>query len=406
MGGRADAAPESLLLLDVVGGRFCWGWDGGVGDYILRLTLRWRLVLEVGYRLGMLFLSSPGRFREFVAIASLCAFAGCSDGSERDEEQEAGSEPVLAAQDGGRPDAAVTGATDASSDGESLLDGESARGDAGVSNGGDGGSASGGDAGTLTKSCKRGVAYNNERAADAPAFGKSITWWYNWASSSNSAVLGAMAAQGVEFVPMIWSGPPTRTIDTQALIKSIPQGAKYLLGFNEPNFLKQAKLTPQQAADAWPQLEEIARARNLKLVSPAVNYCGPAGDCNQTDPFTWLNEFFAACKNCQVDYVAFHWYACSIDALKGKVNEFATKYKKPLWLTEFSCLDNPGDHSAAGQKEYMDKAVPFLESDARVFRYSWFIGRSSTAGAIDLFGASGALTPLGSAYAGYPGSCQ
>ncbi|HEX6241815.1 MAG TPA: glycoside hydrolase family protein, partial [Polyangiales bacterium] len=252
--------------------------------------------------------------------------------------------------------------------------------------------------------CKRGVSYNNEQAGDAKAFGSSMTWWYDWGATPNVGARAALEAAGVEFVPMVWSGPPRRNIDVQALIRDIPKSAKYLLGFNEPNFGAQANLTPEQAAAAWPQLEEIARARNLKLVSPAPNYCG--GDCNRTDPFLWLDDFFAACKNCQVDYVAFHWYACSIEALKSITAKYETRYKRPVWLTEFACLDDPGDHSAAGQRAYMDKAVAFLESDPQVFRYAWFIGRSSQPGAIDLFAAPGARTPLGSAYAGYPGTCQ
>jgi hypothetical protein len=46
-----------------------------------------------------------------------------------------------------------------------------------------------------------------------------------------------------------------------------------------------------------------------------------------------------------------------------------------------------------------------LESDPQVFRCAWFMGRSSEPAAIDLFAAPGALTPLGSACAAYPGAC-
>ena len=260
------------------------------------------------------------------------------------------------------------------------------------------------DAGTARASCKRGVGYNHEQAADAKLFTGSMSFWYDWGANPDAAALSALEAAGVEFVPMIWTGPPQREIDVQALIRTIPKSAKYLLGFNEPNFGNQANLTPEQAAAAWPKLEEIADARGLKLVSPALNYCG--GNCNETDPFVWMDQFFAACKGCRIDYVAFHWYACSIEALKSIVGKYESKYKKPVWITEFACLDDPGDHSAAGQRAYMDKAVPFLESDPQVFRYAWFIGRSSQPEAYDLFAPGGARTPLGDAYIAYPGTCK
>ncbi|HJV81937.1 glycosyl hydrolase [Noviherbaspirillum sp.] len=46
---------------------------------------------------------------------------------------------------------------------------------------------------------------------------------------------------------MIWGGNP----DVNQPAATIPDGAKYLLGFNEPNFKAQANKTPSQAASAW-----------------------------------------------------------------------------------------------------------------------------------------------------------
>jgi hypothetical protein len=202
---------------------------------------------------------------------------------------------------------------------------------------------------------------------------------------------------------MIWSGPPTRTIDVPGMIANIPAGARFLLGFNEPNFGTQANLTPAQAAAAWPQLEQIATARGLRLVSPAVNYCG--GNCNETDPFTWLDAFFASCTGCQVDYVAFHWYACTHAALQTMLTRFETRYHRPLWITEFSCLD-ASDTSLSVQQQYMREAIPLLESDPQVFRYAWFIGRSyPNSGTIDVLGAPGTLSTLGTEYVGFAGRC-
>jgi hypothetical protein len=270
--------------------------------------------------------------------------------------------------------------------------------DAHEPNGGDGG---GSDA-TAPPSCKRGVAYNHENAADSTALSAGIGWWYNWSPTPDPAAEAAFEAAGVEFVPMVWSGPPTRPIDVNALIQQIPANARFLLGFNEPNFNSQANLTPEQAAAAWPLLEQVAQARGLKLVSPALNYCG--GGCNETDPFVWLDHFFAACPNCQVDYVAFHWYACTHDALASTLARFE-QYGRPVWLTEFSCLD-ASDHSLPVQQQYMQQAVPLLEADPQVFRYSWFIGRADPAGVpYELFGSPGTLNSLGQEYVGFAGRC-
>jgi O-glycosyl hydrolase len=192
---------------------------------------------------------------------------------------------------------------------------------------------------------------------------------------------------------MIWGG----SFDVSKLSTQVPTDAKYLLTFNEPNFGSQANLTPQAAAALWPQIEAFAKSRGLKIVSPAVNYCG--GSCNETDPYVWLADFFAACQGCQVDYVAVHWYACYQSALTSYVQKFETQFGKQLWLTEFSCLDGSLPATAANEQTYMTQAVEALEADPIIFRYSWFTGRDTGSPAVNLLGAaSGSLTPLGQAY--------
>jgi hypothetical protein len=211
----------------------------------------------------------------------------------------------------------------------------------------------------------------------------------------------------MEFVPMIWG--------RNGLNDSLPGGAAYVLGFNEPNFTAQANMTPQQAASAWPTVQAKAQAAGIPLVSPAVNFCGsasnPSGcsDPSVTDPYTWLTDFFAACSGCEVDYVAVHWYNCDLPSLQAYIdgdpsgNGLAgfVQFGKPIWLTEFSC---DGSHSVADQKAYMQAAIPYLESDPHVYRYSWF-----SAGPIpnaELTNPDGTLTDLGTTYVALPATCR
>lgn len=247
--------------------------------------------------------------------------------------------------------------------------------------------------------CKRGVAYGSNSVPDLQALSRGVSWWYNWATTPDSAVRSDYARLGVEYVPMLWD----ERYDVNASIANIPQGARTLLTFNEPNFFSQANLSPEQAAAEWPRVQQIAAARGLKIASPALNYCG--GGCFETDPFKYFDKFFAACPNCQVDYLAVHWYACTLPALQNYINGMK-KYGKPIWLTEFACGD--GDTALANQKAYMQAAVPYLESEPAVVRYAWFSGRTGAIPNVDLLGASGALTELGQIYVNLPqsASCQ
>jgi hypothetical protein len=242
--------------------------------------------------------------------------------------------------------------------------------------------------------CKRGEAYQSNSLADLKVLSKGISWWYNWTTSPDKGVATTYPTTGVEFVPMIWGGTP----DPATIEKQIPKGAKYVLGFNEPNFGTQSHITAAQAATLWPRIEQIAHDLNLKIGSPAPNYC--AGDCNDTDPIHYLDTFFAACTGCQVDFIAAHWYACTGDALKNYLSKLK-KYGKPIWLTEFSCMD-AGDHTAAGEQTYMKAALDILENDPMIFRYSWFTGRWANPSGVSLLAGDGQLTDLGNLYVTSP----
>jgi hypothetical protein len=237
---------------------------------------------------------------------------------------------------------------------------------------------------------KRGIAYGFRTAADLAALGPTVSWWYNWADKPD------IAAPGPAFLPMIWG----KTFDIATLDAHIPAGTEYLLTFNEPNFGDQSNVTPEQAAALWPQIQAFAKRRGMKLVSPAVNYCG--SPCNETDPFVWLQKFLDACKDCQVDYIAMHWYACDKPAIVNTLAKYEAKFAKPLWVTELACLDVKSKVNEAAELAYMKDAVAALEADPMVFRYAWFTGRSTNSPAINLFGADGKLTALGAAYVAQP----
>jgi hypothetical protein len=266
--------------------------------------------------------------------------------------------------------------------------GGSAKSSGGATGAGGAAGAGGSTSGTPTQ-CKRGIAANTPPGA---AFFPAIAWWYNWAVQPSGADVG------IEFVPMIWGSASVNA--------TLPASAKYLLTFNEPNFHSQSNLTPAQAASYWPAIEAKAAALNVPIVSPAMNFCGPAANCNGTSPYQYLKDFFAACTGCKVDYVAVHWYNCDLPSLEdylepGGSLEGFEQFGKPIWLTEFSC---DGSASVAEQETYMRAAVPYLESNPHVFRYSWF--SADPIPNAKLVNSDGSPTALGNVYTSLARSCQ
>ena len=333
-------------------------------------------------------LCAPARFG---VVFGVCLLAECRAVGVSPPEEEA-----QAGRDGEAADGPLTSPSTADASGSSL---ELDAADGGDAQGGENVVDASRDSGPASLiGHKRGVAYGANSDADLAALAQGITWWYNWSPSPESTLSAGYFNQvGVEFVPMIWNGD----FNVGALATLVPASAKFLLTFNEPNSGTQANMTPQQAAAAWPQVQSFAQSRGLKIVSPAVNYCG--GNCNEGSPFVWLSDFFSACQGCEVDYVAVHWYACTRTALTSFVQTFETMFDKPIWSTEFSCADGSLPATVANEESYMQQAVAALEADPMVFRYAWFTGRDSSLTAIDLLGAdSGDLTALGQEYVEAP----
>jgi len=246
--------------------------------------------------------------------------------------------------------------------------------------GGDDESASG------PASCKRGLAWGG-RAATSPDLSR-LAFWYNWGADAQAV------AEGLEFVPMVWGG----VFDDARVGQGLRADARFLLGFNEPNFFEQANLSASDAAALWPRVQAIADQHGLALVSPAVNFCGDdaagTGPCHDTNPVDYLSDFFAQCQGCRVDYVAVHWYNCDRESLEWYLGQFES-FGKPIWLTEFACAYG-GDTSPAGQLAYMREAIPFLENAPSVYRYAWFSGEPLPSAR--LVDDGGSLTSLGETY--------
>jgi hypothetical protein len=252
------------------------------------------------------------------------------------------------------------------------------------------------------KSEKRGIAYGYLSEADMDAISGNLSWWYNWSPKPESTVANIFQNYKMDFVPMAWNGSFNES-QIRAFYSSHPE-AKYLLGFNEPNFTTQANLKPSQAAALWPKLEKIAKDYGLKLVSPAVNYADKPVTENgitYSDPIAYLDAFFAACPNCQVDYIGVHNYMCYAGALADYIKKFK-KYNRPIWLTEFACWDQL-NITLDMQKGYLMGAIDYLENDTSIFRYSWFTGRMSVRYPyLELFNTqSGQLTDLGKLYVNF-----
>ena len=225
------------------------------------------------------------------------------------------------------------------------------------------------------RSIKRGVGENAfTTIEELEILAPGVTWYYNWGidySSAFSDVVGPDKA--IEYMPMIWG--------TNYDASRIPADAQYLLGFNEPNLITAghggSDITPEQAVEPWHAIEQIAQQKGLQLVAPALNYSGDKLNDGKvySTPEIWFDAFIAAYKakygvEPRYDYLALHSYMNSPQAVLSYVENFAKKYGKQVWLTEFCSWE--GTVSEASQINAMVQKVQLLEQSEWCARYAWF----------------------------------
>ncbi|MBD5185472.1 MAG: hypothetical protein HDS92_02570 [Bacteroidales bacterium] len=214
------------------------------------------------------------------------------------------------------------------------------------------------------KSEKRGVCVNGFKMEQMELLEPGICWYYNWGTSHTLATV-----EGVDFCPMGWSGINADAV--RKYCKEHPE-VKYLLGYNEPNFENQANLTPQKAAEMWPEMQALAKELNLKLVSPALNF---SPNPPYQDPYKWMDEFVALVGKDAFDFVAIHNYG-GFGVMKSFATGFHEKYGKPVWVTEWCYWPGGAGNvyvSPDTQIKSMIESVQWLEQTDFIFRYSWFM---------------------------------
>lgn len=221
----------------------------------------------------------------------------------------------------------------------------------------------------------------------------NFNWYYNW----NSQALwdADSTPERTQYVPMIWD---ETFVTEQSLAQIKASGATTLLGFNEPDDLRQANMTVEQAIALWPLLQ----ATGLRLGSPATTKNGALG------ADSWLGRFMAEAdkQGLRVDFITVHYYSTDgdVNAFKAWLEAVHKQYNKPIWVTEWVLADwnDPGRFTAAEQAAFARAGSEMMDDLSFVERQSWFAAYEGGDGWYlnsGLFDASNNLTPVGRVFA-------
>jgi Glycosyl hydrolase catalytic core/Secretion system C-terminal sorting domain len=230
---------------------------------------------------------------------------------------------------------------------------------------------------------KRGACTQNDLLPDT----LSASWFYDWGTND-------VTTPNREYALMTWGSSWITETRIDGYINK--PGITSLLSFNEPDAAGQANIL---VGNAVPLYKKVLRT-GYRMGSPATT----EGEWDN-----WLLDFMNLARQdtLRVDYIAIHWYdwgnwlstlnpspsaSSVLTRFKSYINAVYNLYKKPIWVTEFNCNVN---RTSQTHLDFMALALPYLDSDPRIERYSYFfedhIPETS----------NGSLTPIGQLYSNH-----
>ncbi|GAB7344565.1 hypothetical protein MBLNU457_3064t1 [Dothideomycetes sp. NU457] len=211
-------------------------------------------------------------------------------------------------------------------------------------------------------------------------------------------------ANGVQGIPMLWGdGVACASVSSDRLSQFndavASHGApKIMFGFYEPDCdctMSSQISDPSTGLDMWNQYLKPLAAKGTTLGSPSM--------CTQKDE-TWLSQFSGVATGQELatwDVTSIHINKNTLQGAQEDVEYYVAKYGKPVWVSEFACVnDKGGFNPCTDQGEidtFINDVVAFFQGNDSVVAY----GPSNGAGLGDVWpltDSNGALTHSGQTY--------
>ncbi|KAK3170265.1 hypothetical protein OEA41_009652 [Lepraria neglecta] len=189
-------------------------------------------------------------------------------------------------------------------------------------------------------------------------------------------------------------GDTSSDADRLAAFKSIISTPPYMMGFYEPDWTPpdSSNISPTSAASTWSTLLAPLGTKGTILGSPSL--------ATQKDE-SWLTPFENASEHPTWDYTCIHTNKPNVTGVMEDVEYYLGKYKKPIWVSEFACVDDVtwAPYVDADEiKMFIQEVVAFLQGNESVVAY----GYSNGDGLGDVWSmidsTTGAITASGQGY--------
>ncbi len=257
------------------------------------------------------------------------------------------------------------------------------------------------------QSQKRGLGVGTMSAADFQAIAPGVSWYYDWGSTPQTVPAGVP----IQFLPMCWNGTSGSESTLSSYLAAGNRPTR-VLGLNEPNYTKQANMTPQQCATAYSQIKAICAPYGIPVVAPNMAIGSTTATSitafdpiqNATVTYTYQEPFLQAfeyyCGASIPPAMSTHSYGGYGEVTWITSNMHNDFPNQNVWLTEFNQNNSTSDATSVAM---VISTVDYCERTPWIEGYAWFMSRvSGNAYNSILTSTSGTLTPAGRAYVQMP----
>ncbi|KAG6813934.1 hypothetical protein H0H92_005188 [Tricholoma furcatifolium] len=160
-----------------------------------------------------------------------------------------------------------------------------------------------------------------------PFFKDHIGWWYDW--TPNPSKSGKPIG-----VPMLWGSGTVDPTDAARLaaFKKITSTPPYVLAYEEPDCPPgsgSAGMSVSAGVSEWERLIVPLGKKGSLMGSPSM--------CKQADE-TWLAQFGSEIST-PWNFTSVHINKNDINGVKKDIEHYWNTYNKPIWVTEFACVN-------------------------------------------------------------------
>ena len=167
-----------------------------------------------------------------------------------------------------------------------------------------------------------------------------------------------------------------------------------MMGFYEPDFHPpdSSDISSTSAASTWSSLIAPLGTKGTLLGSPSL--------ATQKDE-SWLTPFEDAPEHPKWDYTCIHTNKPNVTGVKEDVEYYLQKYKKPIWVSEFACVDDQTWTPCTDPveiKTFIQDVVAFLQANESVIAYGYSNGDGLGSAWPMIDSSTGTITASGQVY--------